>query len=127
MKLNQFSFDNAEFEQSGAHEGRGKILFSRRMEMNALSGCNFLDMSILPPGTSIGLHSHDKHDEEIYVVISGRGRMTVETTSFWVGPGDVIVNPPGDTHGLENLGTENLRLVVIDVPYPHSGNRSDPA
>ena len=126
-KVNQFSFDNAEFEQSVAHEGQGNILFSRRMEMNALSGCNFLDMSILPPGTSIGLHSHDKYDEEIYVVISGRGRMTVETTSFWVGPGDVIVNPPGGTHGLENLGTEDLRLVVIDVPYPRSGSRSDPA
>jgi mannose-6-phosphate isomerase-like protein (cupin superfamily) len=122
---NHFSFDNAEFEQSVAHQGRGSILFSRRMEMATLSGCNFLDMSVLPPGTSIGLHSHDKADEEIYIVISGRGRMTVETTSFWVGPGDVIVNPPGGTHGLENLGNEDLRLVVIDVPYPRSGHRSD--
>jgi mannose-6-phosphate isomerase-like protein (cupin superfamily) len=115
-----FSFDDAEFEQSVAHEGQGNIRFSRRMEMDVLSGCNFLDMSILPPGTSIGLHTHDRDDEEIYIVISGRGRMTVETDTFQVGPGDVIVNRPGGTHALENTGTEDLRLVVIDVPYPRS-------
>jgi mannose-6-phosphate isomerase-like protein (cupin superfamily) len=118
-----FSFDNAEFEHSVAHDGRNEILFSRRMELDQCSGCNFLDMSIVPPGASIGLHSHGGNDEEIYVVISGRGMMRAEQTTFQVGPGDVIVNPPGGTHGLENCGTEELRLVVIDVPYPRSGPR----
>lgn len=121
--LEYFSFDNAEFRSSVAHDGRNEILFSRRMELEQRSGCNFLDMSILPPGASIGLHCHSEDDEEIYIVVSGSGMMRAGESTFQVGPGDVIVNPPGGTHGLENCGTEDLRLVVIDVPYPRCSHR----
>ena len=41
--------------------------------------------------------------------------MTVDDRSFGVGPGDVIVNRPGGTHGLVNDGAGPLRLVVVDV------------
>ena len=41
--------------------------------------------------------------------------MRVENEDVEVGPGDVIVNPPGGTHGLANTGVEPLRMVVLDV------------
>jgi mannose-6-phosphate isomerase-like protein (cupin superfamily) len=41
--------------------------------------------------------------------------MRVENDEVDVKPGDVIVNPPGGTHGLANTGSEPLRMVVLDV------------
>jgi mannose-6-phosphate isomerase-like protein (cupin superfamily) len=71
-----------------AHSGRGEIFFARILDHVAGSGCNWLDMSILPPGASIGLHTHGVEDEEIYIIISGRGRMVVDNDTFTVGAGD---------------------------------------
>lgn|SRR5262249_27432447 len=98
-----------------AHSGRGEIFFARILDHVAGSGCNWLDMSILPPGASIGLHTHGVEDEEIYIIISRRGRMVVDNDTFMVGAGDVVLNQPGGTHALENTGDEDLRIVVIDI------------
>jgi mannose-6-phosphate isomerase-like protein (cupin superfamily) len=114
----RFSFGDCKFERTIDHGGRGEIAFSRVRDTRPDSGCNWLDLSVLPPRSSIGVHTHDPDDEEIYVVISGRGRMTVGEESFVVGPGDVIVNPPAGTHGLENIGDTDLRLVVVDIGCP---------
>lgn len=114
----RFSFGDQKLERVVAHDGRGEIAFSRVRGCISGSACNWLDLSILPPGTSIGLHTHDSDDEEIYVVISGRGRMTLGEESFTVMPGDVVINPPAGTHGLENTGNTELRLVVVDIRCP---------
>jgi len=42
--------------------------------------------------------------------------MIADGEEFLVGAGDVIVNPAGGTHGLENTGNESLRIAVLDVP-----------
>ena len=49
------------------------------------------------------------------MVVSGKGLMTLDDREFEVGPGHVIVNRPGGTHGLKNIGAEELRIVVIEV------------
>ena len=74
-----------------------------------------MDLTEIPPGNSVGIHTHDHGDEEVYVIISGQGRMRVEKDEVDVKPGDVIVNPSGGTHGLANIGSEPLRMVVLDV------------
>jgi mannose-6-phosphate isomerase-like protein (cupin superfamily) len=60
------------------------------------------------------VHRHGD-DEEVYVIVQGRGRMLLDGQTFDVGPGDVIRNVPGGTHGLENTGSESLTMVVLDV------------
>ena len=60
-------------------------------------------------------HRHGDQ-EETYVIVDGSGTMVVDGTRLEVGHGDVIVNRAGGSHGLENTGTEPLRLVVLDVP-----------
>jgi oxalate decarboxylase/phosphoglucose isomerase-like protein (cupin superfamily) len=112
-----FSFADNAYARITAHGGRGTILFARILDRVPGSGCNWLDMSILPPGASIGLHAHGLEDEEIYIVISGRGRMIVDDETFMVGAGDVVLNQPGGTHALENTGDEDLRIVVIDIRH----------
>ena len=77
---------------------------------------NFVDLTVMPPGTSIGMHTHGPGDEEVYVVVSGSGRMRLEGEEFAVGPGDVVVNGRRGTHGLVNTSAEDLRLVVVEIP-----------
>ncbi|WP_226383594.1 cupin domain-containing protein [Paenibacillus massiliensis] len=66
------------------------------------------------PGTSIGYHEH-KQNEEVYVVLEGQGRMTVNGEERDVKPGDVILNKPNWSHGLENASDSIVRLLVYEA------------
>ena len=113
---NKFSFNTSSFKEVVAHDGIGTIRTARVARKGRYRGFNFLDLTEIPPGNSIGRHTHGRCDEEIYVVISGCGKMIADGEEFLVGAGDVIVNPAGGTHGLENTGNESLRIAVLDVP-----------
>lgn len=114
--IDRFSFKNSSFEDVVAHDGIGTIKTVRIAKKGQYRGFNFIDLTEVPPGNSIGKHTHGLRDEEVYVVISGCGRMSASGEEFLVNAGDVIVNPAGGTHGLENAGNETLRIVVLDVP-----------
>jgi mannose-6-phosphate isomerase-like protein (cupin superfamily) len=115
MHRRRFSFTDTILREAVAHDGVGQILTARVLGPADGSRYRFVDLTEIPPGNSVGIHTHGEGDEEVYVIISGRGRMRVESEDVEVGPGDVIVNPPGGTHGLANTGAEPLRMVVLDV------------
>lgn len=109
-----FTFADASYEAVVAHDGQGKISAARVVAARAGGGAEFIDLVVVPPGCSIGEHTHGA-DEETYVIVDGSGTMTIDGTSLVVGPGDVVVNRAGGTHGLRNTGADPLRLVVVDV------------
>ena len=74
----------------------------------------FLNYTILPPNTTIGLHTHG-NDEELYIVLEGNGLMHDEGEVKEVKPGDIIVNKPFGTHGLENNSDNDIRILVLGV------------
>jgi len=113
-----FSFSTERLSEVVAHDGAGRVRTTRVVSPSDGSGFRFIDLTEIPPGSSVGVHTHGHEDEEIYVIVSGRGRMRLEAREFEVGPGDVIRNAPGGTHGLVNIGTEPLRMVVLDVNAP---------
>jgi mannose-6-phosphate isomerase-like protein (cupin superfamily) len=113
-----YRFADTAFHRTVAHDGDGEILTSRAEKVSTIGAANFLDLTILPPGTSIGVHTHGPADEEIYIIVSGEGMMRLEDEEFVVVPGDVIVNRRRGTHGLANTGTEPIRLVVVELPAP---------
>ena len=110
-----FRFEKQDFKEVFAHGGARPILTRRVLDAAGGSACNFLDLTIVPPGGGIGLHTHRADNEEIYIVVTGCGEMEVDGRRFPVAPGDVIVNRPGGTHGLWNTGTASMKLVVIEV------------
>lgn len=111
-----FSIDKASFTQTTAHGGERPILTQRVLEKVASRALNFIDLTIVPPGSNIGLHTHTDDNEEIYILVSGTGTMLVDGERFGVAAGDVIVNRPGGTHAFWNTGTSDVRLVVIEAP-----------
>jgi mannose-6-phosphate isomerase-like protein (cupin superfamily) len=110
----KYAFEDCAFERVRAHGGAREISFAR-VVTRARGSIRFIDLSVLGPGADIGCHTHDVDNEELYVVVSGKGLMTLDGQEFDVGPGDVILNRPGGTHGLRNTGEEDLRIVVIEV------------
>jgi mannose-6-phosphate isomerase-like protein (cupin superfamily) len=103
-------------ERRTAHGGEGEILFHRVAQGEHLSGkLNFIDVAVLPPGVSIGRHTHASDEEEFYLVLQGRGEMYRDGKTFEIGQGDLIRNPPGGRHGLTNTGSGPLRIFVFEV------------
>ncbi|UHC17606.1 cupin domain-containing protein [Methylobacterium currus] len=107
------------FEKVRAHGGKNSILTCRAV--GATGSVNFIDLTVVPSGGDIGVHTHADDNEEIYVVVSGTATMLVDGRRIAVTAGDVIVNRPGGTHGLWNTGAEEVRLVVVEVPLGASG------
>lgn len=116
MKPGSYDFESSTFQRVRAHGGEREISFSRVLERNG-DTLRFIDLSVLEPGADIGLHTHTEDNEELYVVVSGRGLMTLDDRQFEVGPGHVILNRPGGTHALRNTGDEPMRLVVVEVRH----------
>lgn len=64
----------------------------------------------LRPGNQLHYHSHE-HRDEVWTVISGRGRTILDGVEQEVGPGDVIRMPAGCRHTI----IADLPLQVIEV------------
>ena len=64
----------------------------------------------LKPGSGIGYH--EQKEDEIYYVLSGRGQMTLDGKTVDVGPGTAILTRTGSSHGLKQVGTQDLVILI---------------
>ena len=53
---------------------------------------------------------------EVYCILEGEGRMTIDSESRLVAKGDVVYIPPGSTQSIECLGDSELRFLCIVDP-----------
>ena len=103
-------------QEMTAHGGSGLLEVSRIFTAKDVSGaCNFVDFTIIPPGASIGAHSHAMDEEEYYLILEGAGRMAVDGEIFEVSKGDLIRNRPGGSHWLENNSEGPIQLFVFEL------------
>jgi mannose-6-phosphate isomerase-like protein (cupin superfamily) len=65
---------------------------------------------VLKPGSGIGYH--EQKEDEIYYVLSGRGVMTLDGKAVDVGPGTAVLTRPGSSHGLKQVGAEDLVILI---------------
>ena len=73
----------------------------------------------VPVGARTVAHYH-RVTEELYFFTAGSGRMTLGDEEREVAPGDCVVIPPGQVHGLVNTGDEPLVLLCCCAPaYSH--------
>ncbi|MFF2854782.1 cupin domain-containing protein [Peribacillus sp. NPDC058002] len=68
---------------------------------------------IFPEG-KIPLHSHS--NEEIYIILSGKGVITVGKETKDVEGFSVVYIPPNIEHSLVNIGEENLTILYVYAP-----------
>jgi mannose-6-phosphate isomerase-like protein (cupin superfamily) len=70
----------------------------------------------VPPDVTTALHTVEGTTER-YIIAEGRGRVEVgEMPSAEVGPGDVVVIPPGTRQRIRNLGSTDLIFYCVCTP-----------
>ena len=65
----------------------------------------------VPQGATTLLHYHCRA-EEIYYVVSGKGRMRLGEETREIGPGDAVAIPPGEVHQVTNTGAGELVFLI---------------
>jgi uncharacterized cupin superfamily protein len=80
----------------------------------------------LPPGASVcPFHLHFAQ-WELFLVLSGQGRVRTSEGATAIRTGDVFVHPPGTPHQLTNTGGTDLEvLIVADNPVMDGGYYPD--
>lgn len=102
-------------QQINAHNGIDKIEFARLFSSGDFkTNAHFVDFAVIPPGASIGGHTHYS-SEELYFILSGVGEMNLNGAQIQVRKGDIVLNPLRGFHGLKNDGDTNIELLVIEI------------
>ena len=70
----------------------------------------------LPPGSSIGFHTHEG-EEEIFYILSGEGEVRETEMPVSVGPGDAMLTGGGAGHSIANTGTQPLEFLAVILVY----------
>jgi mannose-6-phosphate isomerase-like protein (cupin superfamily) len=102
--------------QPGPHQGLGQT--TGHVFFEKVPGLSFsFRKRVLHPGSSIGYHPQS--EDEVYYVVSGAGRMTIDGKTFEVKPGDATLTRPGSSHGLVQAGDDDLVLIIV-FPTGHA-------
>jgi mannose-6-phosphate isomerase-like protein (cupin superfamily) len=69
----------------------------------------------VPGDTDQELHSHEEA-EQVYIVVSGRGTMTVAGDKQEISQGDLVLVPPATDHSIANSNSADLCCVSVQSP-----------
>lgn len=72
----------------------------------------------IPVGGNIGEETH-AHVEQIFCIQAGNGKTIIDGVESTIGPGFVVVVPPGTKHNIVNTGNTPLRIATVYVPPNH--------
>jgi uncharacterized cupin superfamily protein len=89
-------------------------LGAKRNTPTGLGGHPFdLELSRLRPGEcGCPFHSHSAQ-WELFLILTGTGTVRAGADTHRVGPGDVVLHPPGEPHQLTNTGPDTLDFFLI--------------
>jgi len=68
----------------------------------------------VPPGASIGMHTHEQEDE-IYLILAGTGVLSDGAAESRVAAGDAVLTGRGGSHAVRNDGSEPLEIAAVIV------------
>jgi mannose-6-phosphate isomerase-like protein (cupin superfamily) len=109
-------------EQMNSHDGKGPVgLYEVWGRDDFQSNCDFIDRVTIPPGSEVGYHRHGEN-EEMYIILSGEGTMTIEGEPRRITAGDMILNPVGGAHGLVNDSEVEIDILVIQMSVGGKSN-----
>jgi mannose-6-phosphate isomerase-like protein (cupin superfamily) len=96
-------------QEPGTHNGGGQTIGYSFFDKTP--GMHFVFRKrVLKPGSGIGYH--EQKEDEVYYVLSGRGVMMLDDKPIDVSPGIAILTRPGSSHGLKQVGAEDLVILI---------------
>ncbi len=95
----------------GDIQARGRVTLHSEL---SLTGSE-ISINELPPGASVPfVHSH-KRNEEVYIVVKGKGRFYVDGDEFEVAEGSVIRVDPGGQRCITADGQSSIRYICTQT------------
>jgi len=79
-----------------------------------------INWALLPVGKCFRAHYHEDM-QEIFVLIKGKAKITVDREEAEMNKGDAVVIPVGSVHTLENSGTEDVEYIVVGITQERGG------
>lgn len=102
----------------GVHGAAGTSYWKCFARGNVLaSALEAWEYAALSAGAVNGEHLHTRTDE-VYFILAGAGRMTLDSEPVDVAPGDAVLTPLGARHGLSNTSADLLEWLTIEVTAP---------
>jgi mannose-6-phosphate isomerase-like protein (cupin superfamily) len=95
--------------ESGPHHGPGQTVGHVFFDKTPNLHFSFRKR-VLKPGSGIGYH--EQGEDEVYYFISGRGVMTLDDKPYDVAPGMAVLTRTGSSHGLKQVGAEDLVVII---------------
>jgi len=95
--------------EAGPHNGGGQTTGYSFFAQTPNLGLVFRKRA-LHRGAAIGYHRQGA--DEIYYILSGTGALTLNGVQSIVGPGTAILTRTGSSHGLRQLGTDDLVIII---------------
>ena len=96
-----------------ANGGKGRIILEHIAGPETLrENARLFVKAPLEKGCSMGVHKH-KGDREIYHILSGKALYTDNDKTYEMNPGDSACCENGNSHGIENIGEENLVFIGL--------------
>ena len=95
--------------------GKGEIFITNLLTPKEMVGkCEMFASVKIPVGASLGVHQHVGNNETYYL-IQGTGKYTDNGEVYTVKAGDTTFCADGDTHGIENIGDEDLIFIALII------------
>ena len=94
-------------QQPGPHSGGGQTVGH-----SFFKGVPELELVFRKYSSQSRNQYYKQAEDEIYYVLSGRGLMTLDGKDYEVGPGTAILTRTGSSHGLKQVGPEDLVIII---------------
>ncbi|WP_069164424.1 cupin domain-containing protein [Nocardia altamirensis] len=102
-------------EVHGVHGAAGRTQWHSIVNGHGLTGTyEAVEWACVPVGGLSGEHRHSR-TEEVYLVLSGSGLMTLNGEPHPVRARDVVLTGLGATHSLRNVGETDLAWLTIEI------------
>ena len=102
----------------GVHGGDGVMQWKRLGTGNMMfTDVDSYEIAELPPGSRAGVHVHSR-TEELFLVLSGRAVIQLGSDHVEVGPGDAVLTGLSGIQGVEAIGDEPYRMLVVEALPP---------
>ena len=95
--------------------GKGEIFITHLLTPAEMVGkCAMFARVRIPVGASLGVHQHVDNNETYYI-LQGTATYTDNDETYTVKAGDTTFCADGDTHGIENIGDEDLIFIALII------------
>ena len=107
---------NAEIEGQVLNNFKGGVgdvsMFHFMTEQEANGMGRLFVKTVIPPGNSIGEHTHEG-DMEAYYILSGKALLSDNGEDVVLEAGDCNICFDGESHSIKNIGGDDLEYIAI--------------